>query len=372
MTLHSEFPSELIGKRKSELATPCLCLDLTLFENNAVRAQNSISAAGKRWRPHAKCHKSPDIGQRLIKLGAIGLTTAKISEAAIFPPVGIRDILLAHMPVGMQRVQRIAELGREADLIVTCDHYVQAQALSTACTKLGTTCRVLVEINVGMNRTGVRPGRDTRELAIAVDQLPGLKLAGIMGFEGHATAVSDLDEKRTKVAAAVGILAQARDWFGQRGLCCDIVSAGGTSTLQLLLEHEAVTEIQAGAVIFGDPYYTALPGVDRYEPALTVLATVVSRPSYDRAVLDAGRKAITSEKHPPTVKGWNDAIVVAQNAEHIILELGPEARELRIEDQVELIVGYSDLTTMLHDEYICFRDEVVEAVWPITGRGKLI
>ena len=372
MTRSPHLPSELVGKRKPELATPRLCLDLELFENNAARVASAVKGAGKNWRPHAKCHKSPNLGRRLLDFGAIGLTCAKVSEAEIFPPAGVNDILVAHMPVGSERVRRIAELCRHANVIITCDHYVQAQALSAACSELATSCGVLVEINVGMNRTGVRPGRDTRELAFAVEKLPGLKLSGIMGYEGHAMPIADELEKRTKVEAAMGILAQARDWFRQRGLCCDIVSAGTTSTLQQVLRFDVATEVHAGGAIFGDPHYATLPDVDRYEPALSVLTTVVSRPSFDRAVLDAGKKAITCENHPPTVNGWSDATILFQDAEHTILGLGPESRELRIEDQVELTVGHADLTTMLHEEYLCFRAERVESVWPITGRGKLI
>ena len=107
-------------------------------------------------------------------------------------------------------------------------------------------------------------------------------------------------------------------------------------------------------------------------PALTVLSTVVSRPAYNRAVLDAGKKAIGAGQHPPLVKDWDDATVVMHSAEHIVLQLGPASRELRIGDQVELIVGCSDLTTMLHDDYVCCREDRVEAVWPILARGKLV
>jgi len=115
-----------------------------------------------------------------------------------------------------------------------------------------------------------------------------------------------------------------------------------------------------------------MPDADGFAPALTVLATVVSRPAFDRAVLDAGKKAIGNEHHPPLVKGWSDASIVRQCAEHLVLELGTDSRELRIGDQVELIVGHSDLTTMLHDNFFCFRDDRLEAVWPILARGKLV
>eukprot|EP00456_Euglypha_rotunda_P012380 TRINITY_DN134_c0_g1_i2.p1 TRINITY_DN134_c0_g1~~TRINITY_DN134_c0_g1_i2.p1 ORF type:complete len:387 (-),score=79.10 TRINITY_DN134_c0_g1_i2:729-1889(-) len=351
--------------------TPALCLDLDRFEANLIAMAQSVAAKGKQWRPHTKCHKSPEIARRQIAAGAIGLTCAKVSEAELFAAAGIKDILIAHLPVGATRVDRIAKLCQTADPVVTCDHYAQAEPLAAACQQNGVTCRVLVDINIGMNRTGMTPGRDALELAKAIDKLPSLKLAGIMGYEGHAMPLMDANTKEQVVRESLGILNQSRDQFLKAGLCCDIVSAGGTGTLSYAADAEGITELQSGGGIFGDPFYTRMPGVSGYEPALTVLCTVVSRPSLDRAILDAGRKAITAEMHPPLVKGFPDAQVIMHNAEHIGLELGPESRNLRIGDLVELIVGYADFTSFLHDEFFCFRGDRLEAIWPIEARGKI-
>jgi D-serine deaminase-like pyridoxal phosphate-dependent protein len=233
-------------------------------------------------------------------------------------------------------------------------------------------CRVLVDINIGMNRTGILPGRDALELAIAIDKLPGLKLVGIMGYEGHAMPLMEEHAKQQLIRESLGILSQGRAQFERAGLCCDIVSAGGTGSLSYAGECAGITELQAGGGIFGDPFYTRMPGVSGYVPALTVLSTVVSRPMLDRAVLDAGRKAITAENHSPLVKGRPDSRVIMHSAEHIVLELGPESRDLKIGDLVELIVGFADFTTPLHDEFLCFRGHRLEAVWPIAARGKLL
>lgn len=362
----------LIGLEKSELETPCLCLDLDRFESNVHHIAAEVCKAGKDWRPHAKCHKSPDIGHHLIEQRAIGLTCAKVSEAEVFADSGIADLLIAHLPVGKRRIERLVALCRSGNPIATCDHYVQIEALSAECVRQSVSCRVLVDINIGMDRTGARPGRDTLELAKAVDRFSGLQLAGIFGYEGHVMSINDRDEKRRKIESALGVLAQSRESFLQNGLCCDIVSASGTGSLPQALQCEVLTEVQAGGAIFGDPYYTRMPDVEGYVPALTVLTTVVSRPSYSRAVLDAGRKAIAAELYPPLVKDWDDAKIVRHSAEHIVMDLGPASRELRIGDQVELVVGYSDLTTMLHENYYCFRGDRLQNVWPIAARGKLV
>ncbi len=359
---------DVFGRR---LETPNLCLDLDRFESNLAAMARTIAAHQKQWRPHSKCHKSPEVARRQMAAGAIGVTCAKVSEAEIFASAGIRDILIAHIPVGPTRIDRITELCKSADVIVTCDHYAQAEPLAAACRDKGVQCRVLVDINIGMNRTGITPGRDAIELAQGITRLPGLQLAGIMGYEGHAMPLMDAEAKERLIRESLGVLEQSREQFLQAGLCCDIVSAGGTGSLSYAAQCPGVTELQSGGGIFGDPFYTRMPGVSGYEPALTVLCTVVSRPALDRAVLDAGRKAITAEMHIPVVKGAPDARVVMHSAEHIVLELGPDSRGLRIGDHVELIVGYADFTTLLHDDFLCFRGDRLTEVWPITGRGKL-
>ena len=362
----------LPGDRKTDLETPSLCLDLVRFEANVQHFASAIRSAGKNWRPHASCHKSPDIASYLIRHGAASVTCAKISDAQIFASRGILEILIAHPPVGTRRIQRIANLCKTATPIVTCDHYVQADALSRECVRQGVQCRALVEINIGMDRTGVRPGRDALELARGINQLPGLRLMGIMGYEGHVLTDRDPVTRQQQIRAAMGLLANTRDFYLKNGLCCEIVSASGTGSFQESIGCDCLTEVRAGGGIFGDSYYTSMPDVDGLRPALSVLSTVVSRPGFDRAVLDAGRKAITAEYHPPVVKDWDDAKVIRHDADHIVLELGPASRELRIGDQVELFVGYADLTTVLHDQFFGFRNDQLEVIWHTLPRSELL
>ncbi len=360
------------GDRKMDAETPSLCLDLPQFEANLRHVIAMTHAAGKSWRPHSACHKSPDIAKLQIREGAIGITSARVSDAEVFASAGIHEILLTHLPVSNARIRRIANLCHNANVIVTCDHYVQAEPLSAECVRQGVTCRALVDINIGMDRTGVRPGRDALELARAIEQLPGLKLAGIMGYEGHVMPIVDSVEKHRQIDAAMGILTHTRDVFLKNGLCCDIVSGAGTGSLEQALHCDGLTEVQAGRAIFGALYETKPPDISRLEPALTVLATVISRPGFDRAVLDAGKTAIPKEFQCPIAKDWSDASLAMQTAEHLVLKLGPTSRELKIGDQVELIVGDSGFTTLLHDEYLCFRNDRLETIWPIITRGKLL
>jgi len=369
--------AHLIGRPKSELDTPSLTLDLDAFESNVDKAAAYLASKGKQWRPHAKCHKSPVIAHRLLKAGAIGVTCAKVSEAEVFAEAGVRDILIANAIVGPQKLERVAALTRWADPIVVVDHFVQAEALAEVCRRRGTTCRVILEVNIGMNRVGIRPGTDTRELAQGVSKLSGIRLVGIMGYEGHLLAIPDVEEKNHRIRSAIAILEETRDVMLADGIECSIVSAGGTGSLETTSSLSAPTELQSGAVIFADPYYAHSCGLTGYTPALRLIATVVSRSKLERGILDSGRKTVHADIMPPrlvgTVEGrpLSDAVVTGLNAEHGILELGPESQSLRIGDKVELIPGYSDFTMILHRALFGIRGGVVETVWSIPGRGCL-
>ncbi len=365
------------GQCFSELDTPAYCLDIGLLDANIQRMASFLAERGKQWRPHAKCHKTPEVAKRQVAAGAIGVTVAKVSEAEVYADAGVNDILIANLVVGPQKLARLAELCRRSDPIVACDHFAQAEALSEVCQREGVTCRVILEVDIGLNRVGVRPGKDALELAKAVDRLPGLNLVGIMGYEGHLLTIEDADQKRREINSAIGILAAAKEAMLAKGMCCDIVSAGGTGSYQITADCDVVTELQAGGGVFADPFYLERCGVTGLEPSLRLVVTVVSRPSLERAVIDAGRKSIHWDIYPPRVAGTAsgralpDATVTSLSAEHGVIELGPQSRDITIGDKLLLIPGYSDHTTVLHDEFLVTRDGRVEAIWPIVARGML-
>ena len=361
----------LIGGSKRDLDTPALCIDLGAMESNIASMADFLRARGKAWRPHAKCHKTPAIAHKQVASGALGVTCAKVSEAEVMAAAGIRDILVANMVVGQKKLERVISLCRAADPIIACDHFAQVEPLAAACRQNGVVCRLLIEVNIGLDRVGTRPGRDTLALAQAIDRLEGVQLAGIMGYEGHLLRLPDLVEKRRLIDDAIGVLVRCRDLIVEAGMPCDIVSAGGTGSYQLTADCPGVTELQAGGGIFADPMYQLQCGVTGLESALTVLATVVSRPTLDRAVLDTGRKSVNPDIHMPVPKDLRDAQVTQLSAEHASLKLGPESQSLKIGDRIELFVGYADFTTVLHDEFYAFRGDRLETVWPILGRGKL-
>ncbi len=361
----------LLGTPLQDLDTPALCIDLDAMEANIQRMAAWITERGKQWRPHQKCHKTPAIAWKQLEAGAIGVTCAKVSEAEVMAAAGISDILIAHMIVGRPKWERVAALCRHADPIVACDHFAQVEPLAAICRERGVSCRVIVEVNIGLDRVGTRPGPDTLDLAKAISKLEGVELAGIMGYEGHLLRVPDQDEKRQLINESLGVLCHCRDMLLNENLNCEIVSAGGTGSYQITSDYEGITELQAGGGIFADPVYQEQMHVRGLDAAVTVLATVASRPTLDRAILDCGRKTLNPDLMMPTVKNHPQAQVTQLSAEHGKLELQGASQDLKIGDKVELHVPYSDFTTVLHNEFLGIRRGVLETVWPILGRGKL-
>lgn len=351
------------------LDTPALCIDLDTMLHNIHSMSDICRQHGKLWRPHAKGHKLPEVAALQKSAGAIGITVAKLSEAEVFAATGTNDILIANMIVGPTKWERLARLCHSADVIVTCDHYAQVEPLAEFCKKEGVRPRVLVEVNVGMDRVGVRPGADVLHLAQAIDKLKDVRLAGVSGYEGHLLQIEKPDEKQAAITSSLRRLVEARDALLAGGLCCDIVSAAGTGSIHQTARIDGITEIQAGGGTLMDLFYRDRCGVTALRPALTLLATVVSRPALDRAILDAGRKSISPDMLFPEPRDWPDAKTMRLSAEHLELKLGPESQQLQIGDKLELTAGYHDWTVMLHDEVHVIRDKRVAAVWKIAARG---
>jgi D-serine deaminase-like pyridoxal phosphate-dependent protein len=360
-----------LGTPKEDLDTPALLLDLDPFEANVNEAAALCRQQGVGWRPHAKCHKSPDIARRLIEAGAIGLTCAKLGEAEIFAAAGISDLLVANFLAGRRKIERLVELRRKADPIICLDHVEQAEPISQAMRASGQRVRAILEIDIGLARAGVAPGRPAVELAKRVVELPGIELVGVMGYEGHLLTIEDQGEKAARVCAALSQLVETAQRLAAAGIACPIVSCGGTGSLPFAVGQPGITEVQAGGVIFMDAFYRHQCHIQGFHYALTVLTTVVSRPAPDRAIIDAGRKTMNMEIGMPLVIGREDVVIDRLSAEHGSLKLGPTALDLKIGDRLEFIPGYGDLTTVLHNQFFVVQGGRLVDIWPLTARGRL-
>jgi D-serine deaminase-like pyridoxal phosphate-dependent protein len=359
-----------IGLPLAELDTPALLLDLDRLQHNIDRMAGHFRERGVAWRPHAKAYKSPAIAHLLRRAGAIGVTVAKVSEAEVMAACGIDDLLIAHLVVGSSKVARLAALQHQADVKVTVDHPDQVAPLGRAAVAAGTRIGVLVDVDLGMHRTGVASAPAALALARRVSSTPGLRFDGLMGYEGHTLLIAEAAEKRAAITTAIGRLLETRDAVEAAGLPCRILSAGGSGSYQYTADIHGITEIQAGGGIFACQYYTQLCQVTGHLPAITLLATVVSRPAPDRAILDIGQKSVSQYRTPPVLRDYPECPFLGLSAEHATLSVSPGS-ELPIGEKVHVIPGYSDFTFVLHDRVLGHRRGVVESVWDLLGRGRL-
>jgi D-serine deaminase-like pyridoxal phosphate-dependent protein len=364
-----EIPRRLIGGPRNAVPTPALILDLPRVEQNLAEMARRMEGLPASLRPHAKIHKSPILGQMQLNAGAIGLTTATIWEASAMIDAGLSDVLIANQvvgPVKSAELARIAGLGR---VITAVDSEVNARELSEAARSAPSEINVLVEIDVGLHRSGVRSARAALELGGVIDTLPGLQLGGLLGYEGHCMLEPDRAIRIEKATAANAILVDAADAFERHGLSTEIVAGGGFGTWDITGANPRITEIHAGSYIFMDAFHRNL--VPGFEVGLSVLATIISRTGR-MVVVDCGRKSIGIDRTPPEVIG-GQATVRFEHGEHFVheehtaLELAPGSH-LDVGDRVELMPGYGPTTVNLYDIYFVAVDDTIVDVWPILGR----
>ena len=282
---------------------------------------------------------------------------------------GISDILIANQIVGATKATRLANLNRYADVKAAVDNPANVAELAAAAREKGVEIPVVVEVEIGMHRAGVAPGQPVLALARSVHDTPGLRFEGLMAWEGHARGESDLEKRKPVIKEATGLLIDSAEQCRAAGLPVNIVSAGGTGTFYVTAFQQGVTEIQAGGAIFGDVASQSW-GVET-EPALFVRTLVTSRPAPERIILDAGFKTLPTWHATPQPVGLAGIKSTAMSAEHGTLVLAAPNSEVQVGDTLDFVVGYGDVTVCLHDELVGVRDAIVEAVWPIQGRGKI-
>lgn len=359
------------GDRLADVDTPALILDLDAFEENLRTMQALAEQHGVALRPHAKAHKCPQIALRQIALGARGICCQKVTEAEPFVRAGIMDILISNEVVGQRKLALLARLAGDARLTVCVDHPDALAALSAALDAAHTAVNVLVEVDVGQKRCGVQSCKELVELAGEVARLPNVHFAGIQAYHGGIQHKRSFEQRRS--AAEKGARATARyvDALRQAGYACEVVTGGGTGTAAFDADSGVFTELQPGSYAFMDADYGAMEwgGVTVFRHALFLLSTVISVPTAERAVLDAGLKSTTAESGLPRVAGREGLQCTALHDEHCILQADSPAARPALGERLTLIPGHCDPTFNLHDEVVAVRKGVVAAVWPVAARG---
>jgi D-serine deaminase-like pyridoxal phosphate-dependent protein len=350
----------------TEIPTPALIVDVAAMDRNIQRMARFFADGPCRLRPHFKAHKTPEIARRQLAAGSVtGLTCATVSEAEVAASL-TADILIANEVVGPSACDRVAALARDRSVTVAADSVAGIEGMAASARRSGVDVGVLVDINVGQNRCGVRPGTEALSLARLAAATAGLKLRGVMGYEGHLQPVQDRAEREARTRDAMTALVGTALLLRNQGLPCDVVSAGGTGTHDISGRMAGVTEVQAGSYVLMDTDYARLELP--FEQALFVLGTVVSRPAPERCVADCGHKAVSKDHGYPLVSGLDGASVVALNDEHATIAL-PHGATVAVGDRVRLRPSHVDPTVNLHDVFYAIADDRVIDVWPIIARG---
>jgi 3-hydroxy-D-aspartate aldolase len=360
---------------RHDLPTPSLLLDLDAFESNLSRMADHARGAGIALRPHAKTHKCVEIAKRQIAAGALGICVATIREAEAMAAGGIHGLLITSEMVGPEKISRLVELTRRhPDTMSVVDHPTHAGQLSAAAAAAGVTLNLMIDIDPGGRRTGVAPGEPASALARQVSRLPHLALRGIHSYAGPSSHVVGYDARRTHSHQAMAPAIATLHVLRKEGLPLGILSGGSTGTYNIDPELKAMTELQVGSYVFMDVDYRRIGGrrgaiYDDFRPALTVLATVISKSYRESATVDAGFKAFaTDRRFGPELKNVTGVEFSWGGDEHGILKLVNPSRGIELGDRLEFIVPHCDPNTNLYDRLIGVRGDKVESIWPI-ARG---
>lgn len=346
-----------------DLDTPCVLIDIDRATANIRRAQAYADRHGKKLRPHIKTHKLPFWAKKQVEAGAVGITCQKIGEAEVMADAGLTDIFLPYNIIGRQKLARLLALHRRTTLSVTADSAATVDGLAATFTDPAHPLTVLVECDTGMGRCGVQTPAEALALAQRIAAAPGLRFGGLMTYPAAG-----------KADAANRWLREARDLLAGAGIPCERISSGGTPDMWEAGDSDVVTEYRPGTYIYLDRYQVAKGVGTNDHCALTVLATVVSRPTADRAILDAGSKTLTSDtlgmEGFGEIVGVPGALVTGLSEEHGNVTLSAGA-ELSIGDRVRILPDHACVVTNLFDEvHLVSGNRVVETL-PVAARGKV-
>ena len=366
-----------VGISMWDLDTPALVVDLDALEGNLATMQQTVRANGIASRPHAKTHKCPAIARLQLEGGGVGICVAKLSEAEAMFEHGITELLMTTSNVTPFKIQRAMMLRKFCDgFIQATDTAQNAQQLSDAAQAAGIVADVVVDVDPGGHRTGITPGQPALMLAQLVDRLPHLRLRGMLCYDGGSQHVQGFDARRAQTLERLAPASETFELFRRSGLSTEIFSGGGTGTYNIDHATPGLTDVQVGSYVFMDAQYLAIGGAqdaERYsdfQPALTILTTVLNAQYEGRATTDAGAKACTINRPWAIVKGESGMSYTSGSDEFGSIRYDNPSRTYAVGDKLELIVSHCDPVVNLYDQMYAVRNGQVEAVWSIAARGR--
>jgi D-serine deaminase-like pyridoxal phosphate-dependent protein len=362
-------------KNLANVDTPAVVLDLDRLESNIGRMAAVAREAGVALRPHAKSHKLPQVARLQLAAGATGLTVAKLGEAEVFVEAGVGDILVAYPIWGESKWHRLCELRRRAQITTCADSAEVVDGLSRAATAHGVEIPILVEVDTGFERCGVAGPREAVALARRITESPGTAFAGVLSFAGQSYGAQPGPGLEAVAASDARRLLGAAEAIRECGITVPVVSAGGTPTARQVARISGITEVRPGAYAFSDRDQAALGWGTLADCALTVVTTVVSRPTPERAVIDAGTKAFSSDQSIQdaafgAIIDHPELTPLRLTEEHGILHV-PAGMRLDIGTRLRVIPNHGCGTLNMHDNVTVVRDEDVIEEWTVAARAKM-
>src|SRR5258706_2269612 len=345
-----------------ERETPVPVVDIDGLKANISRLQSYLDEHHIANRPHIKTHKIPAIARMQIDAGAVGITCQKVSEAEVMAEAGFRDIFLPYNILGESKLARLMALAARVTLSVTADSAVVVRGLSTAAEKAGLTLAVLIECDTGAQRCGVQSPQQAAELASLIAALPGLHFGGLMTYP-----TSD---------ALDAFVAETRTLLVQDKLPIERVSGGGTPCMWQAHLHPEVSEHRAGMYVYGDRLTLRSGAMALENCALRVFATVVSRPTPERGILDAGSKSLSMDLHGLDGYGYiceyPEARIYSLSEEHGHVDFSDCVRKPEIGERLSIIPNHCCTVTNMFDEVVGARGDQVEVTWQVAARGTVV
>lgn len=368
-----------IGDPIAALDTPSMLVDLDQMDANIAKLFTQLLPTGIHIRPHLKTTKSAVLARRLAAAGAKGGCVAKLSEAEAICAAGFDDLLITCVIVGTHKVARLVELFREhRKLRIVVDDAGAASAIDEALARDGgfdagreeDRITTLIDLDVGLHRTGVQPGEPARALARHVAGLKFLKLVGVQGYEGHVQHVHGTEARREQCLESMRVLTETAAALREDGHKIEVVTGGGTGTAEFCVTVPGVTEVQPGSFLFMDTDYRNAVGTGKFSNSLTILSTVLSVQGPKIVTIDAGLKSLTTDSGLAEAKEEGYVYGVLGD-EHGSLSWEDDGKALRIGDRVEMLPSHIDPTINLHDVYYAHRKGVIEEIWKVDARGKV-
>ncbi|KAJ4109652.1 hypothetical protein NW768_012088 [Fusarium equiseti] len=363
--------SPKVGDSLDDLDTPSMIVELDIMETNIKKLMDRLLPTGRNVRPHLKTTKSAILAQKLVAAGAKGGCVAKMSEAEAIAAAGFTDLLITCEIVGPTKVKRLVELFRKhRGLRIVVDDADAATAINDTLAKSGIEdpISVLIDLDVGLHRTGVKP-EGALALAQHIATLKHMRLIGVQGYEGHLQHLHDFEDRKKQCLESMEILTETAKALQGEGFNIEVVTTGGTGTADFCATVPGVTELQPGSFIFMDADYRNAIGT-YYSHSLSLLATVVSKQGERQVTIDTGLKSLTTDSGLSECKDQRYTYNQLGD-EHGSLTWEDGTPALKVGDRVEMIPSHIDPTVNLHDYYYAHRRGIIEEIWPVDSRGKV-